>query len=256
MTPAPQAGRVSACRRDGDHRRAARHHGRIVWVLRLLLCLLVGAACGLVGAYIGLGLDGSSTQRTSAGEATVSVKVGRPAALTLVSTAPPAELTVAPWTVPLVVVAAASDIDPATALRAVVDSGTRSTLEHESLDALVRAGEHAALAALIGALALGLIGGLATATLTRRRGHVLLVAVIALIAAATPAAIAVAQVATVGTGALAAPNCPVSPQVSLADAARAAAAAQSDPELARSVAIEAACSPAFQAEISRALAQQ
>ena len=222
---------------------------------RLLLCLLVGAGCGLVGAYAGLSLGGSSVQQTDAGRASVTVKLGRPAGLTLLTTTPPAELTLTPWSVPLVVNVTASEIDAATALRAVADPSARATLEQQSLDALIRAGEHAALAALIGALALGLLGGLATAALTGRRRHVLLVAVIALLAAATPAAVAVAQVATLSRSALAAPSCPVVPQVSLADAAGAAAAVQTDPALASGAAIEAACSPRFQAALEQALAR-
>ncbi len=223
---------------------------------RLLLCLLVGVSCGLLGAYLGLAVAGSSVQQTAAGRATVTVKVGRPAGLTVISDSPPAELFLSPWTVPLVVEVTATEIDPATAVRAVVDPGTRSTLEQQALNALVDAGERAALAALAGALALGLIGGIATATLTRRGHHVLLVALIALIAAGAPAAIAVAQVATVGTDALAAPTCPVTPQLSVSDAARAAASVQTDPTLARSVAIEAACSPAFGAAFAQAVAHR
>ncbi len=221
---------------------------------RLLLCLIVGAGCGLVGAYAGLSLAGSSVQQTDAGRATVTIRLGRPAGLTVLTTTPPAELSLTPWTVPLVVNVTATEIDAATALRAVADSGTRATLERQSLDALMRAGEHAALAALVGALALGLLGGIAVATLTGRRRHVLLVTVIALLTAAAPAAVAVAQVAMLSPGALTAPSCPIAPQVSLVDAAHAAAAVQTDPTLARSVAIEAACSPRFQAAIAQALA--
>ncbi len=223
---------------------------------RLSLCLLVGASCGLLGAYVGLAVAGSSVQQTAAARATVTVKVGHPAGLTLITDSPPAELSLDPWTVPLVVDVTATEIDPATAVRAVVDSGTRATLEQQSLSALVNAGEHAALAALAGALVLGLIGGIATAILTGRRRHVLLVAFVALIAAATPAAIAVAQVASLGTSALAAPTCSVTPQLSVADAARAAESVQTNPTLARSVAIEAACSPGFQAAVAQALAHR
>ncbi len=220
---------------------------------RLILCLVVGVACGLVGGDVGLNLGGSSTQQTAAGRATVSVKVGHPAGLTVISAAPAAQLALSPWTVPLMVEVTVTETDPAPLLRAVVDPGTRSTLERQSLDALVRAAERAALAALLGALVLGLVGGIAVSTLTGRRRHVVLVALISLLAAAAPAAVAASQVAAVGTGALAAPSCPIAPQLSVDQAASAATSAQTDPTLARAVAIEAACSPSFQAAVAQAL---
>ena len=225
-------------------------------LLRFLLCLVVGIASGLLGGAVGLALGGSSVQQTAAGRASVTVKVGRPAGLTVTTAAPAAVLSVSPWSVPLQVEVTATDTDPAVLVNAVVDPGAATTLERESLDALVRAGEHAALAALIGALAVGLIGGIAVSTLTRRRRHVLLVMVIAVLAAAAPVAIGIGQIAAVGTNALSAPNCPLAPQVSLEQAARVAASPQSDPGLARAVAVEAACSPAFQASVRKALAER
>jgi len=223
------------------------------FLLRLLLCLVVGTASGLLGGALGLALGGSSVQQTAAGRATVTVKVGRPAGLTVTIPAPAAVLSVSPWTVPLRVEVSATDTDPAVLVNAVVDPGAATTLAREGLDALLRAGEQAALAALIGALAVGLIGGIAVSTFTRRRRHVLLVMVIAVLAAAAPVAIGVGQIAAVGTNALSAPNCPLAPQVSLDEATRVASSPQSDPELARAVAIEAACSPAFQASVRQAL---
>lgn len=209
-----------------------------------------------MGGYVGLDVGGSSVQQTAAGRASVTVRVGRPAGLTVISTTPAAELSLTPWTVPLMIQATATETDPAILLRAVVDSGTRSTLERQGLDALGRAVERAVLAALIGALVLGLVGGVAVSTLTGRRRHVVLVGFIAVLTACAPVAVAAAQVAAVGTSGLAAPSCPIAPQLSVQSAAAAAASAQSDPRLARAVAIEAACSPSFAASVAQALAAQ
>lgn len=222
-------------------------------LLRLLLCLIVGAASGLLGAAAGLAIGGSSVQQTAAGRASVTVKVGHPAGLTVTSSAPAAVLSLSPWRVPLRVDVTATDTDPTALLRAVADPAAAQTLEREGLDALLRAGERAALAALIGALAVGLLGGIAVSTLTGRRRHVLLVIVIAVLAAAAPAVIGVGQIAAVGTSALSGPSCPLAPQVPLEEAERVAASPQSDPGLARAVAIEAACSPSFDASVRQAL---
>jgi len=222
-------------------------------LVRLILCLIVGAASGLLGGAVGLAVAGSSVQHTAAGSAKVTVKVGRPAGLTVINVSPAAVLSLSPWTVPLTIDVTAIDTDPSALVRAIADSGARTTLERQALDALVRAARQAALAALIGALVVGLLGGIAVSTLTRARRHTLFVALIAVLAAAAPVAIAVEQVATVGTSALASPRCAVVPTVSLAEAEQAARSPESDPVVSRSVAIQAACSPSFQAAVAQAL---
>jgi hypothetical protein len=222
-------------------------------LVRLILCLVVGAACGLLGGAIGLGIAGSSQQHTTAGDAKVTVKIGQPAGLTLISLRPAAELSLRPWTVPLIIQVTPVDTDPDVLVRAVVDTDARTALERSALDALARAAGRAALAALVGALILGLMGGLAVSALTGARRHTLLVALIAVLTAGAPVAVGVAQVAQLGTTALQSPTCPVAPEVSLPQAAQAVGSPQAEADLARSVAIRAACSPSFQSELLQAI---
>lgn len=222
--------------------------------MRLLLSVLLGVVCGVLGGYAGLKIAGASTQRTDAGVARISIEPAQTAELRVDVRNPTAELRFTPWTTPVAVRVGLRRTDDALLARAALqDHAARDKLVSAGRTALTNALIHAAIAALLGALVAGLAGGVLLALLTRRVGMAFAVAPWALLACAVLLAVIGVQTRrTINVHALSDPSCPVEPRVSVQSVvSEALAGRQLSHRTTRAIAIRAICTPGFAAQLAR-----
>jgi hypothetical protein len=225
---------------------------------RLLLCLLLGALCGVGGGYAGLRIAGTSVQRTAAGDARVTILPSSDPRLLVHVHDPRAELRFTPWGTPVAVTVDLLATDDTLLGRAAFgDAGARDTLVAAARSALQDALIRTALVALAGALAAGLLVGLLVAVATRGPAPVLATGIWAVVVCAALLAIAGLQTRnTIDQQALSRPSCPVVPRVSLASVVSGALSGSVPAHTTvRALALRAACSPAFASQLRRSGAQ-
>ena len=223
-------------------------------VRRLLICLLLGALCGVGGGYAGLRIAGTSLQRTAAGDVRVAILPSSDPQLLVHVHDPRAELRFTPWGTPVAVTVDLLRTDDALLGRAAFgDAGARDALVSAARSAMRDALIRAAAAALAGALAAGLLGGLLVAVATRGPGPVLATGMWAVLVCAALLAIAGLQTSsTIDRQALSRPSCPVVPRVSLAAVVSGAlSGARPARTTVRALALRAACSPTFARQLKR-----
>jgi hypothetical protein len=207
--------------------------------------LLVAIAAALVGGYAGIKLAGSSVQSIAAGSASVSVSADTAPGLIVSTSDPPSQLRYAAWSIPVAVNVAVRNVDPQVLLSAAVDQGdARNTLIHDARGAVGSAIAHIALAALLGALLCGLLAGALFALATTRLAALVGIALTATVLCGLLLGVTALQVTHNISSSLRTPSCQL-PSVSAGQALQSATSGNLSTSVATSLAVRAACSPAF-----------